>query len=46
MIARQLNERGFGDDIKLAVDEHCSDTVPMFTGGEYVDHNIRDALPK
>ena len=34
---RELNERGFGDDVKLAVQENCSQVVPLFHDGEYIN---------
>lgn len=34
---RELQENGFGEDVKLAVEENCSLTVPMFFDEEYID---------
>lgn len=33
---RELHDRGFAQDVVLAVQENCSEVVPLFQNGEYV----------
>jgi len=40
---RELHGRGFGDDVNLAVEENCSQALPLFTDGEY--KNQADTQP-
>ncbi len=39
---RELDERGFEEDVKLATDENCSHVVPLFVDDQYVNYSASD----